>query len=536
MNKPQNIILICIDALRFDCIGLEKNKTLVSQYISKQAIRTPVIDSIAEKGVRFSQTITTSSYTTSSHASLFTGLNPPGHGLREFFGKTLRKNKVTLAEVLKNNGYRTVHSCEFPYSHLVGLSKGVEHQFHGRDNKLFEFLKKRRKENIFLFAHFFDIHDPYGYCENEIYPGYNDDYFNNFEKLKKMANVPCEGEKPYRKEYRDILKHYYKASDFSALFTEYVNGIKKFDNGRFRIFMENLKALGMLENTLLILFSDHGEGPCQSHFGHGADLYDGIIRIPLMMVYPGTFPDDLEVNSQVRTIDIFPTILELILNKNEFDTFTETNNHDGVSLLPYIFTDEKRDLPAYSEVWMQNASAEEMTRFIDTCVAKDKLYKPTYTSSIYQRSIRTPEFKCILQGNMDLVDGIIKIGGTDEEYVRSLYRNILRRIEDEAGLSDWIKKLQQNEVERQDLIDIFRQTPEAKNINRLFNLKTDPFELENLLKENDFATCLPVFKKFVGMIDRINDTGIADYDEIFYSSEEERDRVERELKNLGYLG
>ena len=147
------------------------------------------------------------------------------------------------------------------------------------------------RKNIFLFAHFFDTHDPYGYCENEIYPGYNDDYFQHFQDLKDRYKLDFSEERPYREEYRNVLKNLYAESDITTILEEYIKGVAKFDTGRFHIFIETLSKLGMLENSLLVIFSDHGEGLMS--MAKCIMVYRFMRRwfgFPSFCVYPAGFP------------------------------------------------------------------------------------------------------------------------------------------------------------------------------------------------------------------------------------------------------
>src|SRR3990170_3243786 len=100
----QNIILISIDALRFDCVGYQPDKRELEKYNVLKYLETPTLDSIAEKSLCFSQCISTSTYTTSAHASIFTGLYPPKHGVRAFYATKLTKDVFTLSEILKTFG------------------------------------------------------------------------------------------------------------------------------------------------------------------------------------------------------------------------------------------------------------------------------------------------------------------------------------------------------------------------------------------------------------------------------------------------
>ncbi|RKY88644.1 hypothetical protein DRQ09_02535, partial [candidate division KSB1 bacterium] len=363
---------------------------------------------------------------------------------------------------------------------------------------------------------------------------YNDDYFDNLDVLRKRVRVKIKDEKPFRNEYREILKYFYEISDLSSIYNEYINGVNKFFNGRFRLFIENLENCGILNDSLLVIFSDHGEGPCTDHFGHGAELFDGIVRVPLIMVYTDFLPEGMVINSQVRTVDIFSTILDIVIGEENFPVII--SDTDSFSLLPYIFEKEGKDLPAYSEVWNHSTTQDEMDDFMNECLAAGRVLPPSYNYSIYQRSVRIPEYKCILQGDETLIDGKIDIDGSDIEFVKSLYRNILRRVEDKGGFDHWLEKLENGNLSREELIKQFKSTEEAMNINRLYDVKNDPFEINNLLNSDNISYYLPLFKKFVEIIEIINSYSNRNNADIYYSNEKERQEIEKELKNLGYLG
>src|SRR5208283_2580115 len=104
----KNIILISIDNLRFDCVGYQPDKKELIKYDVLRNLETPTLDLIAERSLCFTHCISTNTYTTAAHASMLTGLYPPGHGIRAFYEKKLSKDVYTLAEILKVFGYETV--------------------------------------------------------------------------------------------------------------------------------------------------------------------------------------------------------------------------------------------------------------------------------------------------------------------------------------------------------------------------------------------------------------------------------------------
>jgi arylsulfatase A-like enzyme len=113
---PPNIILVSIDSLRASSLGCYGYKRETS----------PFIDELAEKGVRFENAISTSSWTLPAHAALFTGLYDSTHGLVDN-GQRLADGLVTLAEVLRARGYHTAGFFSGPYLHpTFGLARGFD--------------------------------------------------------------------------------------------------------------------------------------------------------------------------------------------------------------------------------------------------------------------------------------------------------------------------------------------------------------------------------------------------------------------------
>lgn len=160
--KPlKNIILLSLDAMRFDCVG-HQDKYFLKRHNVSQYLDTTEFDRIVDKGISFTQAISVSSYTTSSHASIFTGCYPPRHGIRRFFSERLSSNVATLAEYLKKAGFVTIHaSDEMDLFKYTGLNRGADYVIERDDKRVFQIISKNRDKQIFLFAHFFDIHEPY---------------------------------------------------------------------------------------------------------------------------------------------------------------------------------------------------------------------------------------------------------------------------------------------------------------------------------------------------------------------------------------
>jgi len=109
-----NVILISIDNLRFDCVAYHPDKRELIKYNVLKYLETPTLNKITEKSLCFTNCFSTNTYTTSSHASIFTGLYPPRHGVRAFFLTKLNPSVKTLAEIFNEQGYETVMATDVP--------------------------------------------------------------------------------------------------------------------------------------------------------------------------------------------------------------------------------------------------------------------------------------------------------------------------------------------------------------------------------------------------------------------------------------
>ena len=174
-QPPYNVILISIDTLRADhlgCYGYSKNTT-------------PNIDRFSKDTVLFAQTIAQAPSTTPSHASIFTGTYPMYHGVRDNGGYYLEPDQITLAEILKEQGYRTgAFVSAFVLDSRWGLDQGFDRYFDDFDFSKFEHISldsvqrpgdevleealvwlgsvqfERESERFFSWIHFYDPHRP----------------------------------------------------------------------------------------------------------------------------------------------------------------------------------------------------------------------------------------------------------------------------------------------------------------------------------------------------------------------------------------
>jgi len=484
----RNIVLISIDDLRFDAISCETNKTYLKKYGLEGFPHTPNIDAFAERGARFSQAITVSSFTPPSQASLLTGLYPPKHTIRAFLQNSLPSGILTVSEILKSHGYRTVSAIDFQeLFNVLGLNRDYDYSVKASDKEFFRFLGEHKGEKLFLFAHFIDVHPPYGLSPCPPYEGYNDDIYRDKESLAKRLGIKFElrdesGEVTHERviELSNRIRLYCEERAIADViqFPRYLRGVNKFDGGRFSYFLDNLKGLGILEDCLLIITSDHGQAPIpqsrmanpriRQKFDHGETVYDELIRIPVIVYCPTLIPGGRKIDSQVSMVDIAPTILD-------YAGIPPRDYHmQGRSLRPLIEGAIEEGSEGYSEVWYHDRA--ELSRYLKQCAKEGKLLPSSYDTFLYQKSLRTPKYKYVETGG-----GLTEedLSAPDTEFVRALYRKALAQVEDSDRVEVLVSRLKEGSVSREELANSFS----SQNYNRvaLYDLENDPFETVNLL-------------------------------------------------------
>ncbi|MCB9812844.1 MAG: sulfatase-like hydrolase/transferase [Pseudomonadales bacterium] len=381
----KHVYLVSIDALRFDCVPYQQDKSFLKKHRVLKYLKIPTLEKLTKKSLNFELATTTAPYTSASHASLFTGLYPPRTNVRSFFNpssSSLNKNLITLAEVFKSEGYKTVFATdEESVFKPLDLHRGFDYFFPINDDKLISFIKKNKNEKIFVFKHFLDVHNPYLYTRYSYKKDVNNDY-EKFISKKINKKVKLKTNLNYYDSWRKVYGG--KNNNIKSLFPLYVKGITKFDQGRFKYFIENLEKMGEFEESLFAFFADHGEGRTDKNgfFAHGGDLYDDAVRIPLFLIHK----DIHKVKNDKRLvslIDIFPTITNFVFGDDVF--FYPKYNLDGIDLLNFTNTHRY----TYSEVWKSN-------------IINPLEYPDNKDWLLSERCIRTKNKKFILKGKPEV--------------------------------------------------------------------------------------------------------------------------------------
>ncbi len=315
-----NVVFISVDTLRPDhlgCYGYARNTS-------------PTIDEIASKGSLFTNVIAQRGQTWPSLTSIMTSLYPVSHGVREN-GMMLAEGKISLAEILRDNGY----SCaSFLANSYYAKWRGFEHQEHGRDNEIttmaIKWLKNNSKKKIFLWIHYIAPHDPYDPPEpykTLFDPDYKGNINGSREQLYKIT----------------LNKIGLRKNDLNHIISLYDGEIASIDN-EIKKLINVLRQLKLEDKTLIVFTADHGEDLYQHnfYFQHGASIHDSTLKIPLLFKMPGIISSGKKIDKTVESIDIAPTILNLL-------EISPQSNFEGTSLYPLIEGKDIKLNDAYSE-------------------------------------------------------------------------------------------------------------------------------------------------------------------------------------------
>ena len=295
-----NLLLVTIDTLRADRLGC----------YGYSRVATPNLDRLASSGVLFEGAVTQAPLTAPSHASMMTGVNPPVHKVRDTGGFVLPSSQTTLATILQGQGWDTAAFIGAAVlKRRFGLNQGFsvyDDEFStgedGRERRAGEvvdraihWLGAQSAKPFFLWVHVYDPHLPY--------------------------DPPA----PFREKYKANLY------DGEVAYTDRELG---------RLFQAI--AQKSPSNTLVAVLSDHGESFGEhGEFAHGVFLYDTTLRVAFLLSGPGV-PAALRVKQQARTIDLLPTLLELMGGKAPAGV-------QGASLVPAFAGKEPPQSFSYGE-------------------------------------------------------------------------------------------------------------------------------------------------------------------------------------------
>jgi len=418
-SPVQNLLLIVVDTLRADHVGAYGG-----------AADTPVMDGLAARGVRFERAYSHIPITGPSHSSLFTGLLPFDHGVRNN-DQILAAEPPTLAEILAAGGRQTAAVVSLGVlKRKFGHKQGFEHY---GDHFPLDWMKDAREvtdevlalvestleQPFLLWAHYSDPHEPYTppddpYPEVRLSAGgvelgtfRTDGRVHSFELdlptgatelwleavgshdpsrafefktiratdgrvelrppetwrvgpqaagAKPQGRFPARlqvdngGEEPLGVTLRIACK---EVLELAEIRRRYIREVEFADRQIGRL-LEGLRTRGLLDDTLIVFVSDHGEGLGDHGLvGHISQLYDSLLRVPLIMTAPGVLPEGAVIREPVGIVDVLPTVVELM-------GMPPVDDRTGRSLVPLIRQDAWSERPVFGATYRPEAHTDRV--------------------------------------------------------------------------------------------------------------------------------------------------------------------------------
>ncbi|MEE8217776.1 MAG: sulfatase [Vicinamibacteria bacterium] len=281
------VVVYLVDTLRADHLSLYGYERDTARELER----------FARDAVVFDQAIAPSSWTKPSVASIFTSLLPAQHRCVQFY-TPLDHSFVTLAEMLQERGYGTgaVVTNELVLAREAHFDQGFEYfarpdePENAREvvDAALDYLTSRRGLPTLLYLHTMDPHWPYT-------PP------SPFDRRYPPAPAPGRAAAgPY--DYEEPL-------DLDRIVAQY-DGEVAYGDEEFGRFVRELEARGLYERSLIVFLSDHGEEFLEhGDWMHGHTLFEELIRVPLVVKYPGNRHAGRRVARQVLLVDVLPTIL-----------------------------------------------------------------------------------------------------------------------------------------------------------------------------------------------------------------------------------
>ncbi|RKY20365.1 MAG: hypothetical protein DRQ55_07975 [Planctomycetota bacterium] len=303
-----HLVLVSVDTLRADhlgCYGYERDTS-------------PTLDRLAQQALLFEDVTATSSSTAPSHMSMFSGVLPRVHGIKNAVTHNQAPRVRLLAEILREQGYRT---AAFADGGLVTAAAGFDRGFAQFDSR-YEFfddkldrvqawLDAAPDEPSFLFVHTYGVHAPY-------IPTRAHDLFTDAQYSGRLAGREYVLETRLRegrfKSLARLMDAFWEGrsrldqADIQQLVGLYDGAIHRVDAGLGRL-IEMLERKGWLDDAWLVITSDHGEA-FREHgtFEHRRVMQEEL-AVPLLVRPPGGLPEGLRLSWPVTQLDLTPTCL-----------------------------------------------------------------------------------------------------------------------------------------------------------------------------------------------------------------------------------
>jgi arylsulfatase A-like enzyme len=337
-----NVVILVVDTLRRDHVS-------AYGYGRKT---TPALDAIAAEGTLYEHAYTPAPWTLPAHASLLTGLYPSAHET-DFGHIRLPAERQTLAELLHAHGWSTGAFTANPWlSPVSGLDQGFDvYDFLGIQitvNSTFflngfkhaaledmggEELTDRliawtgeqaaARRPFFAFANYMEVHEPYGMVPEP----YRSRWLSRSvarampsewaweTPLYYCAGCQTDGDARFGRRLRELGGVECRSGRWQVTGGRLQDVVDLYDGGASYVdhqigrIVTALREAGLLEQTLLVVTSDHGESLGElGQLGHNVWLHDSLLAVPLLVRYPARFPAGLRVAAPVSLVDMVPSV------------------------------------------------------------------------------------------------------------------------------------------------------------------------------------------------------------------------------------
>ena len=352
-NEKPNVIIIYTD---------DQGSIDVNCYGAKD-LYTPYMDELAKTGIRFTQFYTAASVCSPSRAALMTGKTPLAAGLpgntSSYKGHAgMPTEQLTIAEVLKENGYITAHigkwhlgyseptmpnaqGFDYSFGHMGGCIDNYSHFFYWNGPNRHD-LWENGKE-VWMDGEFFQ--DAMARKADQFLEKNRNNSFFLYYAIN-LPHYPLQGTAKWREYYKDL----------ESPRNKYAACVSTIDE-RIGILLSKLKELNLRKNTIVIFQSDHGHSSEIRTFGGGGSSgpyrgskfsnFEGGIRVPAIISWPAQIAQDKIRDQMAVNVDWFPTILDLC--KISYDE----GQFEGKSLKKVIY-DSNEKTPHEVFYWYKN--------------------------------------------------------------------------------------------------------------------------------------------------------------------------------------
>ena len=345
-SPPEKVVIVTLDTFRADHLkgfGYPRDTA-------------PFLESLFARGVLFRRAVSSCSRTAPAHVTIFTGLFPFQHGILAN-GDGLPDTAWTIATAARDAGYTVggfsavkflLGRVGFEEADDVNVRRGGPNGARNSLNaeqqvdRVIEWLGRRGKQDrVFLWVHFFDAHSwPNNHLTRSVYsvPESGSDHAALHELAVSQRGVP-----PAFFGTKEKLLASYDAYDARI----------RFIDKHLRRLYEHFDRRGWIDRTLWVVVADHGEGlGAHSYAGHSLRLYEDQVRVPLAIVDGARRFSPRAIDAPVRTVDILPTLIELIGGRTDMipagvagsSLLGYLDGADDAAMLPRVALSQRRKL------------------------------------------------------------------------------------------------------------------------------------------------------------------------------------------------